>query len=843
MGKSAAGRKFFSRPLLALLLATLLVSLPACACFANPGDTGIDQFFPPYPEAGDGSWPVIRHDPYNSDFSQNAVDPELNYAASMDPAWEKICSNSYPPVKGEMPAEDTGGLDDVSLFAGAVLDQSCPWQRLDPQGGVVTSGIGAVILTAGKGYARGVKAGSTGSPHVMAYGTDGTLLWTSDEWRNDKDNWIDESADAYDDFNDDRKSPGYISRASQLLPGSSVVSSSVVADGQHRVFVSDDRYLWGADAGSGDLLWKWRMPSDDPFNRDDEPDGSGASTPFVTAFFTANGEVGGVHLSGRVTVFPAMETGLHGVIDGEHGATYLPKAYKTLPEIRRRKSSGIPFLDMTEVLWYPGKVKGKAVDNDISPQRWMMDPTLVDKAMTGFAGTGFPVANTPAVQADPGNGTTRIFVPILLDTKTDGDRNTRLMRVDYRPQPVPELCEPWGRSAGNTKGLMPGGNGSATSPDISESGTAVFLVDQNGSDSLLYGFSAKTGKRLWKPVTVGTMFGSTTTTWDGDNTPADPANGVDEDDFIYVHAEGKLIEVEQHSGKGGDLENPTLDFNMKERNRDPELDDLYRVDSDGDGLEDRVMPVINNRLPRATISSAPVGSVPTGGSSTGRRELDLTFPLATGYQIIDHSLLGRRPESLWPVKVMLVRAHRSETPSGKVTWEWERVCDLKDTCETSSFPDADGNIWVPHIGTQSSFANGLKDKYSWFLVLLGWGKLVKPGYAYLAPVEPSGGISRLDVITGAPVAGTVEPSSGKRRSGVSLTVKGSDFAAGARVELVGEATGEVIRPSNSKALSRSEIRCEFDLRGAAPGAYTLRVTNPDGQAAGTPGGFTLREGS
>ncbi|MHB8895712.1 MAG: hypothetical protein ACYC99_11135 [Candidatus Geothermincolia bacterium] len=827
------------RLLVVILVASLAMSLSAGAFSACAADSGIDQFFPPYPAASDGSWPSIRHDPYNSDFTQNSVDPKLNYAASMDPAWQEICSRSYPPVKGATPAEDTGGLDDVTLFASSILDQACAWQRTDSPGNVVKNGTGVLVSTVSKGYASGAEEGSTGYPHVIAYGLDGTLLWTSDEWKCDENNWIDEPGDAYDDFNPDPDSVSYVSPESQMLPSSSVVAGSVILDGQHRVFVSDEKYFWAADAASGDLLYKWRMPSDDPYDPDDKPDGTGLSAPFTTAFFTANGEVGGVHLSGRVTVFPAMETGLHGVIDGASGATYLPAAYKTLPEIYSEESKGVPGVDMTEVVWYPGKVDGQVVDNDMSPERWMMDPTLVEKAISAFAGTVAPVTNTPAVQADSSSGRTRIFVPILLESSTGDDRDAKLMRVDYQPGPVPELLEPWGRSDVDAKGFMPGANGSATSPDIAESGTGVFLVDQNGSDSHLYGFSAESGELLWEPVLVGTMFGSTTTTWDGDNAPLDPANGIDEDDFVYLQAEGKLIEVEQHSGMGGDLHNPAIDFNMVEGNADLRLDDLYRVDSDGDGLEDEVMPRINNKLPKAVISSDPVGSTPAC-SPEGFRELDLTFPVAVGYQIIDNDLMGHKPETLWPVKVMLITAHRSQSPSGDVTWDWVRLSDLKDTCETSSYPDADGNIWVPHVGTQSSFANGLKDKYSWLLILLGWGQLLRPENDHLAPVEPSGGITKLDVITNAPVAGAVEPSSGKRGKKVTLELSGSDFAANACVELVGTKSGKVIEPLNTRSVSRTEVVCEFDLRGVAPGQYTFRVTNPDGLSAEVPGGFSVK---
>ncbi|MBU2688329.1 MAG: IPT/TIG domain-containing protein [Actinobacteria bacterium] len=837
---SSSRKKGFVSLLAVLLAAVFALAYPLGGLSAVAEGVGNGQFYQPYPPASDGSWPVIRHDPYNSDFSQNHMDPQLNYATSMDPAWEAIDAADYPPIKGETPAQDSGGLNDVTHFAGSVLDQTVTWRRLDSDDQEVLTGNGLLVTTVSKGYPDGVAEGTTGyCPHVIAYGTDGTLVWTSDEWANDDQNWVDQPGDGFDDFNPT------VTPLSQKVPSSSLVSSSVVLDNQHRVFVADEKYMWAADAATGKLIWKWRMPSDDPYDPV-SGEGTGLSSPFVTAVFMASGEVGGVHLSGRVTVFPKIESSVHGVVEGQYGDTYLPEAYKTLPEIYPEPEPGgeEPPVDMTEVLWYPGKVNNIPVDNDDNPERWMMDPELVEKALTGFAGSGAPAANTAAACPDPSNGplnpvvTTRIFAPIIIDSFTGEDADTKLMRVDYRVggPAGPTLYEPWGSSDEDPQGFMPGANGSASSPDVSESGKGVFLVDQNGEDSLLYGFSADTGDLLWDPVTVGTMFGSTMTTWDGDNLPVAP-NGIDMDDLVYVQAEGKLIEVRQYNGQGGDLEHPAVDFNMTAGNTDPRIDDLYRIDTNGDGLEDTVMSWVNMRLPRAMISGVPVGTIPTN-VAPGSRDIELTFPLAVGYQIFDSWLIPQlqRRETLWPVKVMLVVARRHQAPDGTVTWDFKRLADLKDTCETSSFPDASGNVWVSHIGTQSSFANGMKDKYPDILETLGWSELVEN--EDLWPVEPSGGISKIDVIGTAPSLTAIDPPSGKKGYPVKVTVTGTEFAANATVELRKGTT--VLQPVNIKATSRGEIVCKFNLLGAPLGKYSVKVTNPDGRSATLTDAFTVR---
>lgn len=812
--------------LLALLAALCLAATPL-AGMAGAHEPGT-QFYGSYPDETENCWPVIRHDPYNSDFSQNAINTKLNYAASNDPAWEKIATRPYPPVKGATPDSDSGGLENTSHFAGSVLDQTVSWNRRDPQGNVVKSGTGALVTTVSKGYAVGVPAGSTGCPHVIAYGADGTLLWTSDEWVDDAGNWTVGPDDPYEPFNTTHPTRP-ITVESQKLPSSSVVSSSVVLNDRHQVFVADEKYMWMADAATGELLWKWRMPSDDPYDPETydpetNPYGTGLSTPFVTAFFTANGEVGGVHISGRVTVFPKMDTGMHGVIPGSSGATYLPEAYKTFPEIDQQPAPDMPFgIDLTEILWYPGQL----VDNDVNPELWMMDPMVAEKAATGFMGTGSPVANTPATCVDPADpSVTRIFVPIMIDSFLDeGHQDAKLMRVDYTPGPVPGLREPWGSSNENPQGLIPGGNGSATSPDLGESGEGVFIVDQNGSESLLYGFSAEDGSRLWDPVLVGSMYGSATTTWHWDG---------DADNLIYVQAEGKLIEVDQQTGLGGDKNNPALDLNLS-AGSPPAVQGIYKVDTaDADDMEDTVLPAINGKYPQAMISGVPVGSYALG--TDGQRDysrLNLTFELALGYRLMQDNAA-----SLWPVKAIVVNAQRHEE-NGSVTWSWTRLSDVRDTAETSTFPDEDGNIWISHIGTQSSFSAGMRDKYPNVLRVLGFGELLNPNKPWLDCLEPSGGITKLDVITGAPSITGVNPATGKRGYPKTVTVNGSSFAANATVKLAKSGGTYTVNPVASQALTRTEVQARFNLQGAQLGVYNVVVTNPDGQKATLPNAFTV----
>jgi len=80
----------------------------------------------------------------------------------------------------------------------------------------------------------------------------------------------------------------------------------------------------------------------------------------------------------------------------------------------------------------------------------------------------------------------------------------------------------------------------------------------------------------------------------------------------------------------------------------------------------------------------------------------------------------------------------------------------------------------------------------------------------------------------------VIPCSGFSGCCAHVVVLGGDFAQGAKVELIrGETT---IQAGNVLVACSSSIYCRFDLTGADPGFWDVRVTNPDG------GNVTLKKG-
>ncbi len=62
---------------------------------------------------------------------------------------------------------------------------------------------------------------------------------------------------------------------------------------------------------------------------------------------------------------------------------------------------------------------------------------------------------------------------------------------------------------------------------------------------------------------------------------------------------------------------------------------------------------------------------------------------------------------------------------------------------------------------------------------------------------------------------------------MSVTLNGSGFLDGATVRLTRMGSADVAA-TNVVVVSPTEITCDFDLTGAATGAWNLSFTNPDG---------------
>ncbi|MCX7777903.1 MAG: IPT/TIG domain-containing protein [Armatimonadetes bacterium] len=87
----------------------------------------------------------------------------------------------------------------------------------------------------------------------------------------------------------------------------------------------------------------------------------------------------------------------------------------------------------------------------------------------------------------------------------------------------------------------------------------------------------------------------------------------------------------------------------------------------------------------------------------------------------------------------------------------------------------------------------------------------------------------LTITAAQPTLTGINPSEGERDSTVTVTVTGDNLFAGASAAL--RKTGQTpIAANNVQVISNTEIRCTFDLAGAALGRWSIVVTNADGQS-------------
>jgi hypothetical protein len=92
-----------------------------------------------------------------------------------------------------------------------------------------------------------------------------------------------------------------------------------------------------------------------------------------------------------------------------------------------------------------------------------------------------------------------------------------------------------------------------------------------------------------------------------------------------------------------------------------------------------------------------------------------------------------------------------------------------------------------------------------------------------------------------PRVDSITPNSGVNNGVVHITnLAGANFQSGATVKLtkVGQSN---INATGVDVVSASKITCNLNLIGAAPGAWTVVVTNPDGQSGRLSAGFTIVE--
>lgn len=93
----------------------------------------------------------------------------------------------------------------------------------------------------------------------------------------------------------------------------------------------------------------------------------------------------------------------------------------------------------------------------------------------------------------------------------------------------------------------------------------------------------------------------------------------------------------------------------------------------------------------------------------------------------------------------------------------------------------------------------------------------------------------------APQVNSITPNTGANTGVVHITnLAGANFQSGATVKL--SKTGQAnISATNVDVVSPSRITCDFDLTGAATGAWNVVVTNPDSQSGTLPAGFSVTQ--
>lgn len=350
--------------------------------------------------------------------------------------WYPYLDTSWPTLHGDPGNSDSARFDPPSPLMGGI-------HLLDGLAAVTAATVDDDL---GAAY---FSSGSPDQPHLHALSIDavsgaavGAVLWTSDDWND------------------------------EVALGAAAMASAPVIDADGNLYIGDEDYLWSA-TDSGTLRWRADLPTG----------GSDAPSPFVTAFFTPGGLVGGVTSAGVLGLYDRadgnrlVELALPGLIPDAEPATR-PGPIQRLIE---------------RCLWRN------------PDESYMVEPDDMAKlALAAYTGACAPVSNTPALLPHPDDPAKAwIFVPGILEaTDGEGNHHVRLFRIevaqDESTGAVTAAISP------DFDGLMPGGRACATSPTLDLTGTAVFVADNRGT---LYAFDATSGEALWT-LDIGILYGS-----------------------------------------------------------------------------------------------------------------------------------------------------------------------------------------------------------------------------------------------------------------------------------------------------------------------------------------------
>jgi hypothetical protein len=249
----------------------------------------------------------------------------------------------------------------------------------------------------------------------------------------------------------------------------------------------------------------------------------------------------------------------------------------------------------------------------------------------------------------------------------------------------------------------------------------------------------------------------------------------------------------------------------------------------------------------------------------GWYEFDVTNLVSGWYDgtYTNHGVMLRGPEvsgldSSWrsfgtresPYTPQLVIEHATSTPPTitglpdqtlEVNTSLDNAIDLWAYASDAESPDSDLTFTIDNTPDPNAGVSIDSSRYIDINPTLGWTGQTNVTIRVTDP----GGLFDTDsfqvtVSPSAPPAITsITPNSGTNDGVVHITnLAGGNFQTGATVKLT--KTGETdINATNVVVVSASQITCDFDLTGAATGAWDVAVTNPDSQGGTLPGGFTI----
>ncbi len=403
---------------------------------------------------------------------------------------------------------------------------------------------------------------------------------------------------------------------------SAALAGSPLLDEEGNVYVADASSLWSF-APDGAFRWRAELPTE-------ETEQGPIHSTFVSPVFVPTGQVGGVTTAGRVLFFDRNT--------GEKLADLpLPGI---LPPSPPEDATGIAARLLERCVW---------VDAQDRP---MMNDLLRLQYLAGFAGKGMAVSNTPTVVRYEDDGTGRpwgaVFVPALLETAdASGLQDLKLFRIEVRQlaDGSLEVVVP-----PDFDGLVPGGDGSATSPTLSPDGRLVFVGDDQ---DVLHAFDAESGQEVWQRR-VGRMLGSVT---------VDSQTG----DQVLVGTNDTLSVLDARTGE------PVWSVSFTELARS------------------RLQPLEDGTQATALVAGVAM-TTPTR----------ILLPLTLGY-LFDFGMESGRG-FVWPVESVLVVLDRQGRFQGDPT-------TLPDVVETGTVISRTGRILVTFGATMSSFAHCIWRNY------------------------------------------------------------------------------------------------------------------------------------